>query len=82
MKYDLYESAILEALQDLAPRASAKRPLVILVAGAGRGPLVDRTFKIISMLFMDSKVSIIAIEKNPQAYLYLQKEISTVGIIE
>lgn len=63
MKYDLYESAILEALQDLAPRASAKRPLVILVAGAGRGPLVDRTFKIISMLFMDSKVSIIAIEK-------------------
>lgn len=73
VKYDLYESAILEALQDLAPRASAKRPLVILVAGAGRGPLVDRTFKIISMLFMDSKVSIIAIEKNPQAYLYLQK---------
>ncbi|QID84308.1 histone synthetic lethal [Saccharomyces pastorianus] len=73
VKYDLYESAILEALQDLSSRATFKRPLVVLVAGAGRGPLVDRTFKTLSMLSLENRVSIIAIEKNPQAYLYLQK---------
>ncbi|CAI4055609.1 protein arginine N-methyltransferase SKDI_02G2440 [Saccharomyces kudriavzevii IFO 1802] len=73
VKYDLYESAISEALQDVSSQESFKRPIVILVAGAGRGPLVDRTFKMISMLFTESEVSLIALEKNPQAYLYLQK---------
>ena len=75
VKYNLYGEAIENALQDLIQ--TKKKPigtdLVILIAGAGRGPLVDRAFRIIHHLKLQKKTRIIAIEKNPQAYLYLQK---------
>lgn len=67
-KYDAYGRAIELALVDLALE---KKKLLIAVAGAGRGPLVTKTFEICSRLQL--KVELFAIEKNPQAYLYLQK---------
>ncbi|CCF60491.1 hypothetical protein KAFR_0K01370 [Kazachstania africana CBS 2517] len=73
MKYDLYEQAVYDALSDLSLMATKSNPLVILVAGAGRGPLVDRTFRSINKLNLLSRTKLIAVEKNPQAFLFLQK---------
>lgn len=77
VKYDLYESAIFQALQDLLKETKQKwlakdSNLVILVTGAGRGPLVDKTFKCLQRLKIVGS-HLIALEKNPQAMLYLQK---------
>lgn len=72
VKYDLYQSAIKKALLDIVTY-SGLQPLSILVAGAGRGPLIDRTIRVLKQLKLLDNVSIIALEKNKQACLYLQK---------
>ncbi|SCU88305.1 LAMI_0D09582g1_1 [Lachancea mirantina] len=79
MKYDLYEQAVTQALDDVILErqehvtSSSASPIVILVAGAGRGPLVDRVFRICKTT-IQQRVRIIALEKNPHALLYLQKK--------
>lgn len=73
IKYELYEDAIKKALEDLSMIASKSKKLNILVAGAGRGPLVDKVMSILEALNLLNKTEVFAIEKNPQAYLYLQK---------
>ncbi|CCK68573.1 protein arginine N-methyltransferase KNAG_0B01260 [Huiozyma naganishii CBS 8797] len=74
-KYDMYEKAISKALSkvNFSTVTDATSPFIILVAGAGRGGLVDRVFHVASTNNILSKVKIIALEKNAQAYLFLQK---------
>ncbi|SCU82175.1 LADA_0C03532g1_1 [Lachancea dasiensis] len=72
-KYHLYGKAIIKALHKLKiDLAASKSPLVILVAGAGRGPLVDEAFKAATELKIIN-FRIIALEKSSRAILFLQK---------
>ncbi|CAG8702676.1 11240_t:CDS:10, partial [Acaulospora morrowiae] len=74
VKYVLYEKrsvfneAIYHALMDVSP--DSEEPTVIMVLGAGRGPLVTRS------LFAADKaqkhVRVYAVEKNPNAFVTLQ----------
>lgn len=75
VKYEMYGKAIRAALMDLMnmQKHSATGKLVVLVAGAGRGPLVTQTFNAARELKLGSRLRIMALEKNPQAFLYLQK---------
>lgn len=77
VKYDLYEKAIKAALLELlndTPNDQSTKSMnfVILVAGAGRGPLVDKTFNVLNELGIVN-FKLLAIEKNPHALLYLEK---------
>ncbi|KAL3232076.1 Uncharacterized protein RNJ44_03992 [Nakaseomyces bracarensis] len=72
VKYDMYEFAISKAFEDNL-QSWQKRPVKILIAGAGRGPLVDRTFKVLKERNFLENVQLIAVEKNPRSFLYLQK---------
>lgn len=72
VKYDLYQTAIQKSLLDLLVNSTSQK-LVILIAGAGRGPLVDRTVQVLKHLNALNQVQLIALEKNRQACLYLQK---------
>lgn len=71
-KYGLYQLAIEKALTKLLSENRSGQ-LTILIAGAGRGPLVDRTVHLLRHFRCLNEVRIIALEKNPQACLYLQK---------
>lgn len=62
VKYTQYEKAIYNALID-AP----KKRTVLMVVGAGRGPLVDRALKAADE--SGSTVKIYVVEKNPNAIL-------------
>lgn len=72
IKYDMYQDAIQKALHDLIA-SSRSQSLVVLIAGAGRGPMVERAIRASKYLKVLDKVKIIALEKNKQACLYLQK---------
>ncbi|AET40191.1 protein arginine N-methyltransferase Ecym_5439 [Eremothecium cymbalariae DBVPG len=75
-KYDLYEMAINQALQYIVQEQNKKwmrESLTILVAGAGRGPLVGKAFECLKKMSI-TNFKLIALEKNPQALLYLQKK--------
>lgn len=73
-KYEKYGEAIRKAtLSIIGRRQGSNERIIILVAGAGRGPLVSQVFNICEKLEILSKVKVIALEKNPQAFLYLQK---------
>ena len=75
-KYELYGSSIKAAVRDILSThkfAHKNDKIVILVAGAGRGPLVDITYKVACDLRATDKIELIALEKNDRAYLYLQK---------
>ncbi|KAJ2888605.1 hypothetical protein FB639_000526 [Coemansia asiatica] len=65
-KYDAYEIAIRSALE-----ACAKSQPVLMVAGAGRGPLVSRALAAATSL--GRSVRMVAIEKNPGAMVTLQR---------
>ncbi|KAJ2785180.1 hypothetical protein GGI15_002009 [Coemansia interrupta] len=65
-KYDAYELAILRALQD----SPQETPLVV-VAGAGRGPLVARVLSAAKRA--ERPVRVVALEKNPGAMVELQR---------
>ncbi|SCU89918.1 LAME_0E06172g1_1 [Lachancea meyersii CBS 8951] len=75
-KYQMYGKAITKALQKLIADSSVSAkdngPLVVLIAGAGRGPLVDETYMAVAGLKI-TQCRIIALEKSPRAALYLQK---------
>ena len=75
VKYDWYERAVAQALSDWSkqnkPTSSPTGAVVIAVAGSGRGPLVTRSLK--ASLTTGVPVEVWAVEKNPNAYVLLQK---------
>lgn len=73
IKYDMYERAIERAICDIKHSITNSSQLVILVAGAGRGAIVDKLYQVIMKHNIIDQVRILALEKNPEACLYLQK---------
>jgi type II protein arginine methyltransferase len=75
VKYDWYEQAVAQALSDWfrqrKPTSSPTGAVVIAVAGSGRGPLVTRSLK--ASETMGVPVEVWAVEKNPNAYVLLQR---------
>ncbi|KAF2656608.1 arginine N-methyltransferas-like protein [Lophiostoma macrostomum CBS 122681] len=75
IKYEWYERAIAQALQDWAPQqkstSSEDGAVVIAVVGSGRGPLVTRALNASESAGVP--VRVYAIEKNPNAYVLLQR---------
>ncbi|KAI1156606.1 methyltransferase-like protein [Nemania diffusa] len=81
VKYNQYEMAIEEALRDWAllnkPTSSpSDGAVVIAVAGSGRGPLVTRALQASETTGVPVKVY--AVEKNPNAYVYLLRQNQTI----
>jgi len=68
VKYDQYEKATRLALQE----RSAERTTIIAVVGAGRGPLVTRSLRAAEQA--RRPVRILAVEKNPNAYVHLLRQ--------
>ena len=74
VKYDLYERAMRRALRDWVDAkkvGSWNGRIVIAVCGAGRGPLVTRALKAAEA--QDVEIELWAVEKNPHAFVLLQK---------
>jgi protein arginine N-methyltransferase 5 len=75
IKYDWYERAIAQALSDWSeqrkPTSSPSGAVVIAVAGSGRGPLVTRALRASEITGVP--VEVWAVEKNPNAYVLLQR---------
>lgn len=69
-RYEWYERAIAAALTDLHDIVG-KRPIVLVVVGAGRGPLVTRALQASNNTGV--KIDCYAVEKNPNAYVLLQR---------
>ncbi|KAG5898200.1 hypothetical protein JTB14_005580 [Gonioctena quinquepunctata] len=63
VKYDTYQNAIYKALESF-PKDNEEVP-VIMVVGAGRGPLVQAVLNVSYTL--NRKVNVYAVEKNPYA---------------
>ncbi|KAI8927188.1 PRMT5 arginine-N-methyltransferase-domain-containing protein [Entophlyctis helioformis] len=70
IKYQEYERAVYRALIDRVPKDSSI-VTVIMVVGAGRGPLVDRSLKAASE--SGRKVKVYAVEKNANAVVGLRQ---------
>ena len=75
IKYEWYERAITQALQDWQGQnkstSSESGAVVIAVVGSGRGPLVTRALN--ASARSGVPVQVYAIEKNPNAYVLLQR---------
>lgn len=74
IKYAWYERAIAQALSDWETQhksTSSENGVVIAVVGAGRGPLVTRALN--ASEISGVPVQVYAIEKNPNAYVLLQR---------
>lgn len=67
VKYVQYEKAIAQALSE---RHRDAQPAVVMVLGAGRGPLVDRVINAVKITGV--AVRIYVVEKNPTAVVTLQ----------
>ncbi|VEN57616.1 unnamed protein product [Callosobruchus maculatus] len=66
VKYDTYQNAIYKAIESFSSVESGDgRPPVVMVVGAGRGPLVQAVVNVSYTL--NKKVKIYAVEKNPYA---------------
>ncbi|ATY65402.1 arginine N-methyltransferase HSL7 [Cordyceps militaris] len=75
VKYNQYEAATMEALiewKTLKKPTSKEDVVVIAVAGSGRGPLVTRALKAAD--YANVEVEVWAVEKNPNAYVYLLRQ--------
>lgn len=93
IKYDSYEQAMFKALDDIlnqkneSKKAESHNPrhneLVLMVLGAGRGPLVDAFLKALKKHqkkhFVKSKrtVKIYALDKNPSSVVALNHKLTT-----
>lgn len=75
IKYEWYERAITCALEDWKamnkPTSSPSGAVVIAVVGSGRGPLVTRAIR--ASRAAQVAVEVYAVEKNPNAYVLLQR---------
>lgn len=70
-KYESYREAVEAALLDRVPESEAStRTTVIMVVGAGRGPLVRASLRASEKV--GRLVKIFAVEKNPNAIVTLQ----------
>ncbi|XP_046413047.1 protein arginine N-methyltransferase 5 isoform X1 [Neodiprion fabricii] len=70
-KYNQYQTAIYQGILDKIPEAEKDtKTLVIMVVGAGRGPLVRASLNAAEKA--QRKVKVYAVEKNPNAILTLQ----------
>lgn len=79
VKYRQYELATKEALIEwkrLGKPTSKEGVVVIAVAGSGRGPLVTRALN--AAAAAEVPVEVWAVEKNPNAYVYLLRQNATV----
>lgn len=77
-KYLAYEEAVSAALIDRVPQAEAATRLTILmVVGAGRGPLVRASLKAADTT--GRKLRVYAVEKNPNAVVTLQNLVISEG---
>ncbi|KAL5091963.1 hypothetical protein Trisim1_002356 [Trichoderma cf. simile WF8] len=75
IKYDQYELAIAEALKEWSElKLPTSKPgvVVMAVAGSGRGPIVTKAIKAAESTGV--KVEVWAVEKNPNAYVYLLRQ--------
>ena len=70
-KYEAYADALHHALHERAVLPRPPGPLRVVVAGAGRGPLVDAT--LMSARALGVAVAVTAVEKNPSAVQLLRK---------
>ncbi|KYQ48785.1 Protein arginine N-methyltransferase 5 [Trachymyrmex zeteki] len=70
VKYREYQSAIYEAINAIVYKMQEERTIVIMVVGAGRGPLVTASLNAAKMAYREVKVY--AVEKNPNAIITLQ----------
>ena len=73
VKYSEYEKAIKAALMDLVKEEELdKKELVLIVVGAGRGPLVRAALR--ASEASRRKIRVFAVEKNPNAVITLQQQ--------
>ena len=72
VKYDRYEEAIHLALRDYRELRGPESVIVVMVVGAGRGPLVDRTLKASEEESIPVRVYVV--EKNPNALVTLKSK--------
>jgi protein arginine N-methyltransferase 5 len=70
VKYNQYEEAVRKALLVHAPDAS--RTVVLMVVGAGRGPLVRASFR--AAKAANRRLRVYAVEKNPNAVVTLMAQ--------
>lgn len=71
VKYRQYEEATYMAIVERAAMAGPDMDLVIVVAGAGRGPLVSCALRALERAKMTARLY--AVEKNPSAFTTLQE---------
>ncbi|KJZ80231.1 hypothetical protein HIM_00081 [Hirsutella minnesotensis 3608] len=79
VKYNQYEAAVTEALsewKELGLPTSKPGVVVVAVAGSGRGPLVTRALQAAERTGV--AIEVWAVEKNPNAYVYLLRQNQTV----
>ncbi|XP_014230070.1 protein arginine N-methyltransferase 5 [Trichogramma pretiosum] len=73
IKYELYQRAIQSALVDraeLKKKEKDETPIVVMVVGAGRGPLVRAALN--ASISTRTTIKLYAVEKNPNAIITLQ----------
>ncbi|XP_064640295.1 protein arginine N-methyltransferase 5-like [Lineus longissimus] len=71
VKYSQYQKAVYHALLDRIPEEEkASQTCIVMVVGAGRGPLV--TASIIAANKAGRKIQVYAVEKNPNAVITLE----------
>lgn len=80
-KYLQYKLAMMEALKCVQDRYGTDRPddkpLILMVLGAGRGPLVDCFIEAIEDLSYKSKIKIFALDKNTSSVIALRYKLAT-----
>ncbi|XP_038070287.1 protein arginine N-methyltransferase 5-like [Patiria miniata] len=70
VKYTSYQKAVFQALKDRVPDSEKDtKTSVVMVLGAGRGPLVTASLKAAEQA--DRKIEVYAVEKNPNAAVTL-----------
>ena len=69
-KYNMYEQAIYLALLDRKNRDTTKEPIVVMVVGAGRGPIVDAAIR--AEARSGVPITLYALDKNPHALVTLR----------
>ncbi|EFN58275.1 hypothetical protein CHLNCDRAFT_142244 [Chlorella variabilis] len=78
MKYSTYEEAVYRCLLDRVPEEEAEsRTTVLMVVGAGRGPLVAASLR--ASVRARRKLRVFAVEKNPNAVVTLQNRVVADG---
>ncbi|KAH0947236.1 hypothetical protein HN011_006109 [Eciton burchellii] len=70
VKYREYQNAIFEAIKTTVAKFKEERKVIIMVVGAGRGPLVTASLNAAQLA--DQEIKIYAVEKNPNAVITLE----------